>query len=381
MTWEPDVGFHIEASSSRNGTIDPKKITFGGETVETIPNILLKPQGYDRAVAMPVTPINPLTIFLSKRLSVNCNRVVFFQNSRPSLNTKDFRASAVYNVGGNPVFPDSLYTETHIKYKNGDRKIASSAARTAIWYEDPQGKNLSGHMISKDTFNLNWVFPNENYTKKDCWNWAESFRYALSILSGQTVQLLQREMEIGSYKRTEKKKRKFAKTLWPLKPFPYAYQLHKEYLIKLAEFFSSESKESYVCRNIFNQMANASQQQTLEGAQLLLSTILEAALRTLYNHPFSENSKDTFKRSKCMNQFKKAYLGTEWSEDCKKALDVFERLRHRNAHPDWLISESGTWSSQALEKDLDDMVFLSQFYGYMIKALAGYKNMQPNFRH
>jgi len=376
LKWEPNAGFNIEAS------INPCARAAGQKTIfdNNIIKVLMKPNRYDRAIATQVLldAANTIDIFANKHVSLNSSHVFFFRHSLPNLNSTMFRASALYNLGSPPVFPDSVYTETHIKHEGGDHKIHSRAARAAIWYEGPQGQNLSGRLIDNAIFSLNWVFPIENYTKEYCWNFAEFFRYALSILSGQVVQLLNRELEIGPYKRLEKRKSKSAKSLGFLKPYP-RYLLNKHDLIKLTEFFGSGSKESRICLKIFNQMADASQQQTLEGAQLLLSTILEAALRTIYNQPFSKNDKHSFNRYECMQQFREEYLGDKWSDACDRTLDVFKKLRHRNAHPDWLISESGTWSTQALEKDLDEMAFLSQFYGYMIKALAGYRDMKPEF--
>jgi len=32
-----------------------------------------------------------------------------------------------------------------------------------------------------------------------------------------------------------------------------------------------------------------------------------------------------------------------------------------------------------MEKSLDDMIFLSRFYGYMILALAGFRDLKPDF--
>ncbi len=54
-------------------------------------------------------------------------------------------------------------------------------------------------------------------------------------------------------------------------------------------------------------------------------------------------------------------------------------LRDRNAHPDWLFKQGGALSKEETEKALDNMIFLSRFYGYMILTLAGFKNLEPKF--
>jgi antitoxin ParD1/3/4 len=54
-------------------------------------------------------------------------------------------------------------------------------------------------------------------------------------------------------------------------------------------------------------------------------------------------------------------------------------LRDRNAHPDWLFSQGGSLSEAEQVQSLDSMILLSRFYGYMILALAGFKNLDPIF--
>ena len=54
-------------------------------------------------------------------------------------------------------------------------------------------------------------------------------------------------------------------------------------------------------------------------------------------------------------------------------------MRHRNAHPDWLTIRGGALEEPSLERSLDDIVFLSAFYGYMVRSLAGFKDLKPRF--
>ena len=370
MTWKPDVGFHIEASANKNGATKSQRITFGGETLEVIPRILLKPQGCDRAIAFPSIPINPLDLFINKRISIQCGRVLFFQHSQP-LPQKNTIGAARYHLIKKPIFPDSLTTETCI----AGRKIKSRFAREAIWHEDTKGLNLSGHMVTDNEFQLNWVISGKQWTKKDCWNWAEGAQYALSVLTGQTGEILQRENEFGSHKRTERRRRILAKSI-PFLLFPQNHLLSKTDFIQLSKFFSGESIKVHICRKIFNQIVDASQQRTLEGVQLLLSTILEGVLRTIYN-----TQKTTKFPKKYMTQFMNYYFSPIWDSTCDRALRVFNKMRHSTAHPIWITTNSKLWSNEQYEKELDDMAFLAEFYGYMIKALAGYKGLEPNFIH
>jgi hypothetical protein len=73
------------------------------------------------------------------------------------------------------------------------------------------------------------------------------------------------------------------------------------------------------------------------------------------------------------------YLTREWKESCERAVEVRNKLRHRNAHPDWLFEEGRRRSETQTTELLVDISFLSRFYGYMILALAGFENLKPEF--
>ena len=108
-----------------------------------------------------------------------------------------------------------------------------------------------------------------------------------------------------------------------------------------------------------------------------MSTILEAALRTLFGHPFVSGDR-TFNIGRRLTEFRKKYLDDEWTAACKSALGARSRLRHRNAHPDWLSSADGSESPARYTQALDDIIFLCHFYGYMVLAVAGIQ-VKPRF--
>jgi hypothetical protein len=147
---------------------------------------------------------------------------------------------------------------------------------------------------------------------------------------------------------------------------------------RLIEFFLKRGTEDFVCRNILGQMQEAARQQTWQASELLVSTILEAALRTLDNHPFRDRD-HSWKINQSMDLFRCRYLAKEWTEPCERALEAHRRLRHRNAHPDWLFEEGRRRSEVQKTDVLRDISFLSRFYGYMIMALAGFTDLKPEF--
>jgi mRNA deadenylase 3'-5' endonuclease subunit Ccr4 len=156
----------------------------------------------------------------------------------------------------------------------------------------------------------------------------------------------------------------------------------KNLVVHLALYLSQESENEKIIRRILIQIVDASKQNTKRANELLLSTILEAALRTLYNLPFIPGQR-SFDLQKVLKRFQSEYLTgsheDKWDTIIVKLSEVYRRLRHRNAHPDWLSAPMGMLSVPALEQTVDDMIFLSRFYGYMILALSGFKDIEPKF--
>ena len=155
----------------------------------------------------------------------------------------------------------------------------------------------------------------------------------------------------------------------------------KQTFFHLADFFAREEPHAQICRNIFDQLAEAARQRSWQAQELLLATILEAALRNVFNKPFTRKKQlGKFDISNPLSKFVGLYLdGSKWRGARKRAEAAFHRLRDRNAHPDWMLQDKGERPIGDLETSLDDMIFLSKFYGYMILALAGFKDQEPRF--
>ncbi|RJO66331.1 MAG: hypothetical protein C4523_12925 [Myxococcales bacterium] len=127
------------------------------------------------------------------------------------------------------------------------------------------------------------------------------------------------------------------------------------------------------------QMAEVARQRTLAARELLCANVLDAALRTLSCKPYKSNDKSS-KVDACMELFRNKFLPrVNWDGRCKEVVKSYHRLRHRNAHPDWLTNEGGGLSDDAREQSLDDMIRLAWFCGYMILAMAGLENLEPKF--
>lgn len=260
--------------------------------------------------------------------------------------------------------------------------LNSSHSRSGIACSIPNGGSIKGVISNKEYLRLQFDLPKGDYSHINAWRWPESLAIALSILLGKTVRLLCSDILIKERQCVEVRKQENVEEIAIFKPFEsptsLSSQTFRDLLTRLAFFISNKSIESMVCRNIFFQIVESARQETWQATELLMATILEAALRTLFKKPYIPGDR-TFNRKLTMQEFRQKYLSDDWEEACDMMLKKFNEVRHRNAHPDWLYSETGSTLKPAKTEVVNDLCFMSRFYGYMILAISGVRNIQPIF--
>jgi len=375
MSWEPDAGFHIEAILKRHGKPLPSKIEFGKirvPTPEDIRTIRIKPLHFNWAIIPNVSLRDNLELLLENRLSINVDRVLFSTISENKKESKYF-CSILYETKGDLRLSHKLREETYIN----EQRVKYSLGKSGIWYDDKEQK-ISGYMDDEKHLKIFWTLDKSYYSKRDSCILPRAAKKALSMMYGQTLHLLKSEVHRGNRKIIEVRRRRKVKSLGILSPFGSQRILNMEVFLKLTDFFIRNDNYANICLKIFSQMTEAARQQSRQATELLLSTILEAALRTLYNKPFLNNA-EKFDPGDYLNRFFKEYLLKTWNGIDEKVMKARKNLRHRNAHPDWLYGQGGSLSPESVERSVDDMIILSRFYGFMILALAGFKGLKPAF--
>jgi hypothetical protein len=376
MTWNPDKGFHIQAFLDGQGKpisrIDLGKI---GITLRSdICSIRMRPQGYDWAIApnIHLTGWSKFDI-LNKHLSIKTERVVFCESIYPN-DELFWIGSALYETKSKISLSDDVYTNTRINDQELERQVTSG-----ISYEDAQNRTLIGRLVDDKKLQLYWQLPKKLWIKAKAWEWAIAIQDVLSIWFGETIWLLHRDFLRGTQKITEVRQRVKLSSLGLLSPFGNL-KFDKESFIKLTDFFIHNPSKAEICRRIFWQLLEASNQHSHQAQELLLSTILEAVLRSIDNRPFTAKKDNFWNVGKGLENFFNTYLSfEEWTDVRRRVMKEHCYLRDRNAHPDWLFSQGGSLSEAELAQSLDSMILLSRFYGYMIFALAGFKGLRPTF--
>lgn len=392
MDWNPTSGFHIDALMDKTfNPVDAFK-TLGQiivNTKEDVFPIRLNIRGHGRGIARAYPLAQPKSLFPDNHLCLSkLERVTFFSSLPKEFHSTlpFWSGSALYLTSNKLEFPDHLNTKTELA-----GRLIYATNSTGLSVDEEENWCISGQQKSDGEFELNWALNRSRWHRNDAWRFGEAARRALSIISAQAVSIARRELSRGGQRIVELRRRddprKLSYYFWPLLGDDGGvlerWKSNKFTFLKLTEFFMRGGANAETCWTIFCQMAEASRQQTRHGQELLLATILEAILRTLYKVPFQEQKSGTkpppYKRKDLMEKFRTEFLSDKWIKACERALEVHTKLRHRNAHPDWLTSPDGTLSKEQLKKSSVGLVFLSRFYGYMILAMAGVKDLQPLF--
>jgi hypothetical protein len=384
LTWKPDEGLNIEAFSSTGAK--PKRWNFSSGKVQ----VLSVEEARSLRIQIPgfgwgIVPNNFLKHQENEieqgRISIAPEEIYFFHPIPYAKSNEWWCGNALYAISEELEFPDKVQSETKI-----NDQVVEGRSSGGLWLDDDADIGLTGRNLSKTRFQLSWSLSKERWTKTECWKFGETARRALSIIFGQTIRLLRQDARRGGYEltmlRTKKDVDKLNSFHCPMndsRPLLEQWALNKTLFVQLVRSFQKKEDTSRVCYTIFLQMAEASRQKSWEGRELLLSTILEAALRTIDKHPFRPKD-HSWKIRQSMASFQAKYLSDKWSKSCERAIHARDNLRHRNAHPDWLVTAGGAQSNEAWCRSMEDISFLSQFYGYLILVLAGVQNLEPKFR-
>lgn len=310
---------------------------------------------------------------ISSHISLRFQRIIACENDHYLTRGESWWGTSLYRIKSSSRFQDAVEISTSIK-----GEVIRLEGKNGFFYEEDETR-LVGYFIESEYFYLSWKLSKTKYSKTKAWNWSLGFQNALSIWLGENCQLLIREMRRDGKKIRETRSEEDIINLDYLSLFGNA-NVQNKVILDLADFFCEIRTEKSVCNLIFEQLLEASKQVTQSSQELLVATILEAAMRTLYNYPTNrQDSSRGLVANTLKSKFKADYLSNDWRKPCNQAIDAFNRLRTRNAHPDWFSDLGRTESVQEKSQALDDLIFLCRFYGYMILALSGFKNLKPDF--
>lgn len=375
LLWNPQDGFTIEARVERYGPPPPETIEVRAVNVPKDSDyaVIRMKLGRDDFAITQVRLELPWITPHGKWVSIATSRVIFFLSDQWAKPSDRYCGSALYAIQDGLLLPHGLESETRLQ----GQTIESGSSKRGILHEADNGFRLMGRITDDEkTFRCDWRLPKTEWQRSDNYRWARAIRDSMSILAKQTVALLQSEAFVGRRYRVEKRKQVSGEKLGFCAPF------HDDFvdpirLVGLAEFLSRGGLKAGICSHVLRRLAEAARQAEWADKELLVGTTLEAILRTLYGFPYT--NRRSFKIKQCLERFREEYLSDEWIPRCEMALHSRDLTRNRNAHLEWISEPGGSLSREEMVKSVDAIIFLAHFYGYMILALAGFKDIEPKF--
>ena len=383
LRWSVDNGFLLEAPLDERLK---EQIIFRNRLIGTSDQSSIRMHIKNGGIAVSTNIIlsNRYDICSENRISIHLNKVTF-------LNRRDYDFPEKNNWHGQAIYAcngkiDRLLDCVQIKQNieiQGCSLETHSIHQRGIYFQGDSGSEVVIYMLDKQYLHCTWKIAKTILTKSEATRFFEAIQYSLSILTGNVVCLLQYEAFYGCQIRREVRINIERSSLEYFRLFPD--HLHDEHILK--DFFykfsislAKKEKEALICKNIFLQMVDASAQKNAYIMELLISTTLEAILRNIDNQPF--NSGGAKWNVGCsLHAFLKKYFDSCYDIDSLKVkiMKAHSSLRDRNAHPDWLFTQGGNLSKEQQEKSFDNMIFLANFYGYIILALLGFQDIQLKF--
>lgn len=375
--WKPESGFHLVSQTWRKTTLSGS-VPIGLISYDT--NSIRIKIGKDHWAFNSNVRIDDLMLTMRGFLSINLHSLLFIRVVDEAFPKP--KSMSLFDVGDSLMLPDVISWET--KYSN---RFSSTGFYRKFLYED-DSKKVEGYIYQDNFIRMDWDFFGKEYSKGERWRFSKSLCDAMSIVSGKIVSMRYHEMRYGNRVYVELSDEDKRLSFGPFMRFFDERYLNKEMVIKISSLLSLNNIYSEVCRKIFDQMVDAAMQRSRQSQELLIATILEASMRTIYGKPFEHISarKDKFDLNYHVKSFCENFildnsspreLRSKWKKIREAVLSAQDRLRDRNAHPDWISNYGGSYSKDSLIRSDHDIELMSKFYGYIILGLAGFRNMEP----
>lgn len=378
MRWDSEDGFKIDAFLTRSGPPLPPTRAYRDHFIVqrsdtcTIRMKVRRGGGYDWAVVPGYHFLDNWNLIENDRLHIKSNCALFGSKQPVNVRFLDYHGHALFHTTDLLRLPGTVEKLIVV-----DKRQVTSRSIGGFTYKD-EHQDLAFIPIDNRTLSVRWSLNPAYWSRREAWRWPEAAEVALSILYGHSVRLVHRSVQRDKHSFEEWRSCRPLTDLGLLSPCGSFVRHEPRRIVDLIGFLVGWHKTADICRRILQQLCEARQQQTNHAQELLCGTILEAILRTLDNACF-ENRRAQWSISASLEAFRRERLDTSWREACDSAIHSFRRLRHRNAHPDWIAEENGALSRRNLARSLDDMIYLCRFYGHMILALAGFPIQTPEF--
>lgn len=381
LNWDKEKGFKVKLFVKSEEYQQPKTQSFGRSKVikrGDRNDIYLSIGGFKKAIIPSAYLGTHFSILMNGTLTFRTTEMVFIKENCQE--SKRFYGNGLYRLKKKKyILPDAFISEQQI----GDQDLRKNVSRTGVSFKNDKG-SLRAWVTDNEYLNLKFYFKKDEYSQAFAINFPCGFRDAISFLLGIEAVRLKSEIYCKSSKVITFNKLQEINSMGVYQGLNSFEQFDSKLVWDLSIFFTKgyidkeQFKESYVARLMLKQLVEADQQKTFISQELLSATILEAALRTLYDAPFSHEFNSKFDVGYHLkNEFIPDYAdGKKWRKVRKEVFKSFRRVRHRNAHPDWLTEEMDVYSDENITDTIHDLRILIKFYQQMILLMSGKKDIK-----
>ncbi len=372
--WDPDEGFRLQGVLNQVAGVRPKTITCGhaifSDKCEGA--IRIAYGNFERAAffhggmdsyCFNLHTSNSLDVTLSGLVSVKQKKETMSQCGH-----------MVYEGKLPIILPDMVTRKETIR----DKVIREGFSRGMDYHENGFGFVI--HNNDDDKYHLRWSIPPRIMNNKNCARYPYAVVQAWKFFSNSSAEPMYSNVHDGRRIIKYVQKRQKSIRLGRYELIPFGKAISGADLLKLSLFFHENGPRAHVARNIMLQCFEASRARTWHATMFLIGSVLEAAMRTIYSIPFEHSKRRRdFCMNSCLIDFKDTYLGGNWDSAIDNICKAYKCIRHRSAHPDWLKTGVGSLTKEMQAETHNDLILMSRFYGYMILAMAGFKNLNPDF--
>jgi len=187
LSWKPDSGFLLEAYFE-NPPLAIDSISFPTLRLDKQSIIMKSPMF--RLAFTPEIIFNDydyINLISNKRLSKRLRAVVFLQ--RAGQEDPKLTGKAILQTKGKLLLPDIISKKEFIQ----GVQTGTSYQRSALRYEDDK-MFLDIRTLSDEYLNLTWSLERDAFHKYESWTIPEAVRDAFSIIHGQTLGIVKRQI-------------------------------------------------------------------------------------------------------------------------------------------------------------------------------------------
>ncbi len=374
LRWNPEDGAKIDLVVERTGPPLPRRLGFGYVgwlRPEHYTTIRMQVDGFDWVIAPHVGLVDRMDVTVGSYLSETVRRVIWRREQSSSKRGCSGHVTLAFHERSELFAP--VTRMTHVDDRQVQRQWRPKDGLLAT----AEDLEVCGRLDDKHRATLTWTAPGTAIPRKRTWAFGYALRAALSLCTGCTARVLERHMARDGREYCELQPRYEPGWLSGLEWFSSDGRPTAEECLRFALALSEDETLLTMAWGVLVQLADSNEQRAWGTSELLVAVVLEGILRTLDGVPF--RPREAYPIDQALLRLRVSHFTMVSEEQCSDALAAHRRLRHRNAHPEWLSLERRL-SREQLTQATDDMAFLSKLYGRIIFCVAGFADVAARIK-